>query len=54
MKLSYMFTDQLSVSVEGLNITEEDIRHYGRTREQLWYFQDQGARCQIGAQYSFD
>jgi hypothetical protein len=46
--------DNLSLSFEGLNLTEENIRHYGRSERQLWYLQDLGARYQIGARYTFD
>ncbi|MGH8193598.1 MAG: TonB-dependent receptor [Woeseiaceae bacterium] len=52
--LTYLINDRLSVSFEGLNITEENIRHYGRSEAQLWYLQDLGARYQVGARYTFD
>lgn len=52
--LTYLVNDRLSVSVEGLNITEENIRQFGRSESQLWYLQDLGARYQIGARYTFD
>jgi TonB-dependent receptor len=52
--LSYLVNDNLSLSFEGLNLTEENIRHYGRSERQLWYLQDLGARYQIGARYTFD
>ena len=52
--VTYLVNDRFSVSVEGLNITEENIRHYMRTPNQLWYLQDLGARYQIGARYTFD
>lgn len=54
LSLTYLVNDDLAVSFEGLNITEENIRHYGRTESQLWYLQDLGARYQIGARYTFD
>lgn len=52
--LRYLVNDQLSVSFEGINLTEENIRHYGRTEGQLWYLQDLGARYQLGARYTFE
>lgn len=52
--LRYLVNDQLSVSFEGINLTEENIRHYGRTESQLWYLQDLGARYQLGARYTFE
>lgn len=54
LSVTYLVNDDLAVSFEGLNITEENIRHYGRTESQLWYLQDLGARYQIGARYTFD
>ena len=52
--VTWLVTDQLAVSVEGLNITGENIRHYNRTPSQLFYLQDLGARYQVGARYTFD
>jgi TonB-dependent receptor len=54
LSMTYLVNDQLSVSFEGLNLTEENIRHVGRTGSQLWFLQDLGARYQIGARYAFD
>jgi TonB-dependent receptor len=51
---SYLVNDQLTVFVEGLNLTEENIRQYGRAESQIWYLEDLGARYQIGARYTFD
>jgi TonB-dependent receptor len=51
--VNYNFTDNLSVSVEGLNITGRDIRQYGRSKAQLWYLEEQGARYAVGARYKF-
>ncbi|HLT90867.1 MAG TPA: TonB-dependent receptor [Woeseiaceae bacterium] len=52
--VTWLVNDRLAVSVEGLNITGENIRHYNRTPNQLFYLQDLGARYQIGARYTFD
>ena len=54
LSMTYLVNDQLSVSFEGLNLTEENIRHFGRTESQLWFLQDLGARYQIGARYAFE
>ncbi|BFT31446.1 TonB-dependent receptor [Alteromonas sp. D210916BOD_24] len=51
--VSYAFNDQLTVFVEGINITGEDRREHGRTRNQLWYLEDLGARYQLGVRYNF-
>lgn len=49
----YAVNDQLSVSVEGLNITGEDSRTHGRSINQMWDLFDLGARYQLGARYTF-
>jgi outer membrane receptor protein involved in Fe transport len=51
--VNYNFTDAFSVSVEGLNITGRDVRQYGRSKAQLWYLEEQGARYALGARYKF-
>jgi len=51
--VNYSFTENFSVSVEGLNITGRDIRQYGRSKAQLWYLEEQGARYAVGARYKF-
>ncbi|PCK08010.1 MAG: TonB-dependent receptor, partial [Alteromonadaceae bacterium] len=51
--LSYNVTDSLSVSLEGINIFEEDKRQYGRTSNQVTQLQILGARYALGARYSF-
>jgi TonB-dependent receptor len=51
--VNYNFTDNFSVSVEGLNITGRDIREYGRSKAELWYLEEQGPRYAVGARYKF-
>lgn len=51
--VSYAVNEQLTVFVEGINITGEDRREHGRTRNQLWYLEDLGARYQLGVRYNF-
>lgn len=53
LNVSYDLTDELSIFLEALNITGEDIRHYNRTERQPWYMEDMGARYQVGARYTF-
>lgn len=53
LNVAYNVTDDLSVFFEGINLTEENIRQHGRSENQLWDLQDQGARYQIGARYAF-
>ena len=51
--VSYAINEQLTVFVEGINITGENRREHGRTENQLWYLEDLGARYQLGARYNF-
>lgn len=51
--VSYDISEELSVSVQGLNITEEDSRTHGRAYMQLGRLYDLGARYQVGARYNF-
>jgi TonB-dependent receptor len=53
LDVGYAFNDHLTVSFEGLNLTEEDVRWHGRTKAQVWFVEDQGARYAIGARYKF-
>lgn len=53
INVSYSVTDQFTVFLEGLNVTEENIRQFGRSESQLWYLEDLGARYQLGARYTF-
>jgi len=51
--MAYQVTPELSVFVEGINITGEDTRTHGRTAVQLWNVAEQGARFALGARYTF-
>jgi TonB-dependent receptor len=51
--ISYAFTDNLTVSLEGLNLTGEDRRDHGRTYEMVEYMIDLGPRYALGARYTF-
>jgi TonB-dependent receptor len=53
LDIGYSFSDNFSVQFEGLNLTEEDVRWHGRTKAQVWFVEDQGARYAIGARYKF-
>ncbi len=53
LNVNYAVNEQLNIFFEGLNITGENIRHYGRTEGQLWYLEDLGPRYQLGARYTF-
>jgi TonB-dependent receptor len=53
VSLNYNFSEKLSVSAEGLNLTGEDVRSHGRSEAQLWYLEEQGPRYALGARYKF-
>ncbi|MDO3388496.1 TonB-dependent receptor [Gilvimarinus sp. SDUM040013] len=53
VNVSYDVTDNLSVFVEGLNITEESGRNYGRSYDQVLGYYQGYARYNLGARYTF-
>jgi len=53
LSIGYQATEQLSFSLEGLNLTEEDVRWHGRSEKQVWFLEEQGARYALGARYKF-
>lgn len=53
LSVNYDLTDNLAIYLEGLNITEEDIRVHGRTDNMLVFYGEQGARYALGARYTF-
>ncbi|MBU1619878.1 MAG: TonB-dependent receptor [Gammaproteobacteria bacterium] len=53
VNLAYDVNEQLTVFVEGLNLTGENSRSHARNEAMLWYLTDLGARYQIGMRYDF-
>jgi outer membrane receptor protein involved in Fe transport len=53
LNVGYNFNDHLSVSLEAINLTGEDIRWHGRSDLQMWFLEDQGPRYALGARYKF-
>jgi len=53
LSIGYEIDEHLSLSLEGLNLTEEDVRWHGRSDKQMWFTEDQGARYALGARYKF-
>ncbi len=51
--ISYEFTEQITVSLEGLNLLGEDKRRHGRTQVQMWNLDIWGPRYTLGARYTF-
>ena len=52
--VSYLVTDNLTVFVEGLNITDESQRIYNRFPNQMKNLNQFEARYNIGARYTFE
>jgi TonB-dependent receptor len=53
LSLGYQVNEHLSLSLEGVNLTGEDVRWYGRSEKQMWRLEDDGARYALGARYKF-
>lgn len=53
LNVTYEINDNFQVFVEGLNVTGEDIRQRGRNKNMMWFYDDLGARYNVGARYKF-
>jgi iron complex outermembrane receptor protein len=53
LSASYAFNDNVSVFIEGVNITEENVLKHGRYPNQLLLAQQPGARYSLGLRGSF-
>lgn len=51
--ISYDITDNISVSLEGVNLTSESFRQYARTETNLVYVQELKPRYYLGARFRF-
>lgn len=51
--VSYDVTDNLTVSLEGLNVTGSDSRIHGRSVHQMYSVEDLSARYSAGIRYTF-
>jgi TonB-dependent receptor len=51
--IGYQVNDNLSISLEGINLTGENSRSFGRSKAQMWDLFELGARYQLGARYTF-
>lgn len=50
---SYDIMDNLTLTFEGLNLTQEGVRTYGRDNSNVWFAQELDARYLLGARYKF-
>ncbi|MBR0552039.1 TonB-dependent receptor [Stakelama marina] len=53
MSVSYDITPSMTVSVQGVNMTNEDLRTYGRDVNDMWFAQELDARYYLGLSYRF-
>ncbi len=53
MSVNYDVTDNLTVSLDGVNLTNETEQGYGRYEEQFLFARQYGPRYVVGARYSF-
>ncbi len=51
--LGYEVNDQLSLSLAGINLTEESSRNFGRSSTDLLFLRENAARFYLGAYYKF-
>ena len=49
----YEINENLTVTLEGINVTGENYRTHGREKAQLLSLEDLGARYQVGLRYNF-
>ena len=53
LSVGYDFNDNFAITLEGINLLEEDVRWHGRSENQVWRLEEQGARYALGARYKF-
>jgi TonB-dependent receptor len=53
MSVNYAFNKHLSVGLEAINLTGEDVRWHARTEAQVVRLVDQGPRYMLGVRYKF-
>ena len=53
LNISYAVSEQLSLSLEAINLTDETMRTYARHTNMLRYATQTGPRCMFGVRYKF-
>ena len=53
VSVNYDITKNIAVSFEGINLTEEGVRTYGRDPSNTWYLAEGSARYLVGARFKF-
>jgi hypothetical protein len=50
---SYDYNEYLTIFVEGINVTGEELKQTGRFKNQLYSLEDNGSRYAIGIRAKF-
>jgi TonB-dependent receptor len=53
LNVSYDVTDNLSLSLEGINLTKSNVKTFARTPNQPWFIVEGERRFYLGARYRF-
>jgi TonB-dependent receptor len=53
LNISYEINDNFSVTLDGINLTEEEVVHYGRSQNQVFFIQELDTRYVLGLRYTF-
>ncbi len=53
LNISYGINDNFSVSLDAINLTEEEVVHYGRSKNQVFFIQELDTRFMLGLRYTF-
>ena len=53
LSVAYSFNDNLTVSLEAINLTGEDVRWSARSHNQMVRLVDQSPRYMVGVRYQF-
>lgn len=52
LNLTYQINDNFAVNLDIINLTEEEIVHYGRNKNQVYFVQELDTRYMIGIRYT--
>jgi hypothetical protein len=53
LSVGYDISEKISVNLEAINLTGNDIRWFGRSEKQLVRLEDASPRYALGARYKF-
>jgi TonB-dependent receptor len=53
LNVSWDINQRIAVSLEGINLTSESVRSYGRSKNQTFFAQENKPRLLLGARYRF-